>query len=547
MTHNRDMELPPAPRLAALPGLLSRAIVVTAVFWLAAELGLRVATMANAVTLVWAPSGIALVAVLLWGRWMALAVVAASLIVSVQHGTGLGFGVFAAAANSLEALAGAFLLRRMAGGSVSLQTPREMFGLVVLAAGFSAMLSAILGTAGLLACEMIPRSAAAAAWSQWWLGDAMGVLLVAPPLLSWNTRPRFSFRSYRMLEAGTLAVGLGLATFWIFGREFEAGVYPPVFSMAPFLLWGAYRFQVTGAAAVNLLIAGVAVAFTLQGRGPFAGASAELSMRALWALIAMGGTTSLVLGALVAARDRVEAELRSNRAALWRSERLASLGTFAGGLAHEINNPLGTIRLAAEAARDAPGDPDLVSKAVKGIIDDTNRASSIVQRVLQFARRERSERSSQDLNEWVRQAFDQNRAYLRTCGVEGVLELAVGELRVCCDPIEIGQVVTNLIRNAAEACDGKGRVLVCTRAGADRAILCVIDNGHGMDSEQVSHAFDPFYTTRLNEGGTGLGASISLGIVESHGGTIEMESGRERGTIATVELPREGTGGDGVA
>ncbi len=520
---------------------------VMVVYALAAGLGLREATMANAVTLIWAPSGIGLVAVLAWGPWMLLGVAAANLVVGFQTGVPVGFSVFAAAGNSLEALTGAFLLRRVAGGPISLQTPREMVGMIVLAAGFSTTLSATLGTAGLLAHEMVPRSAAAVAWSHWWLGNAMGVLLVSPPLLAWKARPRFPLGALRALEAGILAAAFGLASGGAFGREGTAGTYPRVFVLFPFLLWSAYRFQVIGAAATNLLGFAVAVGFTVQNRGPFAVQSEELSMLLLWTLTAVGGATSLTLAALVAARDRVAGELRSSRAALRRSERLASLGTFAGGMAHEINNPLGMIRLAAEAVRDAPGDSDVVSKAAEDIIEDTNRAASVVKRVLQFAQQQRSERSSQDLNECVQRAFDQNREYVRTCGAEAVLERAAGELRISCDPIEIGRVVTNLIRNAAEACDGTGRILVSTRSETDRAILCVIDDGHGMDDEQVTHAFDPFYTTRLSEGGTGLGTSISLGIVESHGGVIHVESDPGRGTIVTVELPREGAEGSGVA
>ena len=171
-TQNGGMKLLSPRRLAPLAGLLPRVIVVMVVFAFTADLGLRVATMANAVTLIWAPSGVALVAVLLWGPWMLLGIVPATLLLSLSTGAPLGFNVFAAAGNAAEAFAGAFLLRRVAGGFVSLRTSREVLGLVVLAAGLSTALGASLGTAGLLAFEMVPGSAVSTAWWHWWLGDA---------------------------------------------------------------------------------------------------------------------------------------------------------------------------------------------------------------------------------------------------------------------------------------------------------------------------------------------------------------------------------------
>lgn len=232
----------------------------------------------------------------------------------------------------------------------------------------------------------------------------------------------------------------------------------------------------------------------------------------------------------VTARKRMEAVVR-------RGERLASLGTFAAGVAHELNNPLGTILLAAETARASSHDRESVDRALDEIADDAQRAARIVRSVLRFAKEEPTERTLLDLRESLRRAADLTRSYCRERGVGLEVWFAPRPLEVLANATEIVQMVQNLVRNAAEACGPGGSVRLEADGDGKQVVVSVADDGRGMTPGEIEHAFDPFYTTRSREGGSGLGLSICHGIAEAHDGRIELESAPGRGTCVRVRLP----------
>ena len=232
----------------------------------------------------------------------------------------------------------------------------------------------------------------------------------------------------------------------------------------------------------------------------------------------------------VTARKQMEAIVR-------RGDRLASLGTFAAGVAHELNNPLGTILLAAETARASSHDRESVARALDDIADDAQRAAQIVRSVLRFAKEEPTERTLLDLRESLQRAVDLTRRYCRERGVGLEVRVAQRPLEVLANATEIVQLVQNLVRNAAEACDRGGSIRLEADVDGEEVLVSVTDDGRGMTPAEIEHAFDPFYTTRSQEGGSGLGLSICHGIAAAHDGRIEIESAPGRGTRVRVRLP----------
>jgi len=222
--------------------------------------------------------------------------------------------------------------------------------------------------------------------------------------------------------------------------------------------------------------------------------------------------------------------------ALRRSERLASVGTLAAGIAHEINNPIGGILMAAQFALKYQADPGSVKTALDDIVRDGARCGRIVKNVLRFAQEAPSERSPADLNPVVQQAADLVQKYGEKKG--SVIELVLAEKLpdVMLNPAEIEQVIVNLVGNAAQA--GATRVVIRTESAPDAVRLVVEDNGSGISKEDAEHLFDPFYTTRHDRGGMGLGLSIVHGIVKDHEGEIDLDSQPGRGTRLTIRLPR---------
>ncbi len=233
---------------------------------------------------------------------------------------------------------------------------------------------------------------------------------------------------------------------------------------------------------------------------------------------------------LVETRTR---ELERSQAATRRAERLASLGTLAAGLAHELNNPLGTIRMAAELAVQAEDHPSTI-QALEDIREDVRRCSRIVNSVLKFSRDEPSEKWALSLNAIAKNARDRTRK--STSMVIFELDLAEDLPPILGNETEIERVLINLIENAIQASSAHGRIVVGTRVEGAKAVCEIRDEGEGMTTEALEQAFDPFYTTRVGAGGTGLGLSVSHGIVRDHGGTIELASTPGAGTTVTLKF-----------
>lgn len=234
--------------------------------------------------------------------------------------------------------------------------------------------------------------------------------------------------------------------------------------------------------------------------------------------------------------------LKLAEAAASRSARLASIGTLASGIAHQINNPLGAITVAADFALicmdDDELDLQLIKQSLRTTMDEAKRCSKIVRGILQFARNEPSERWSEDLVQVVDHACTIVADYAKESGAE--IRFDFGEVERCevmMNPLEIEQVLVNLIRNACESRPSGVVVKIYMRVASECVEVHIEDNGRGISEDDLGRIFDPFYTTRLDEGGTGLGVSVAHGLVEAHRGELNYTSRVGVGTIATLILP----------
>lgn len=237
---------------------------------------------------------------------------------------------------------------------------------------------------------------------------------------------------------------------------------------------------------------------------------------------------------LVEARTR---ELDESRRQLRQSERLASLGTLAAGVAHEINNPIGAIRMTAELALSDGKLHQPLREALQAIIADTDRCSTIIRGILRFSRVSDAAKSTLELNDLIRQSTHLiDRASLERSVICRV-ELCRQPLTLIGNRTELEQVVVNLVRNAAQASPPRSTIVARTSRDGDAALLVVEDKGHGMSEHVRQHLFDPFFTTREAHGGTGLGLSIVHGIVTEHGGSVTVSSKEGFGSTFTVRLP----------
>ncbi len=240
------------------------------------------------------------------------------------------------------------------------------------------------------------------------------------------------------------------------------------------------------------------------------------------------------------------AQLRAAQQKLIQSDRLASLGQLAASVAHEINNPVsGVLNLAMLMQRILkddgipPGRIEEFRRYLGQVAAETSRVGRIVSDLLSFSRRSKPQSAEADLNAIVTTTTSLVSHKLDLAGVAVDLDLADGLPAIRCDASQIQQVVMNLVLNGAESIRGGGRVTVRTRAAANAAavVLEVADTGAGIPPELVSKIFDPFFTTKEEGKGVGLGLAVVYGIVNAHGGEIEVATRLGEGSAFRVTLP----------
>jgi len=245
-----------------------------------------------------------------------------------------------------------------------------------------------------------------------------------------------------------------------------------------------------------------------------------------------------VIGIIGIARDITE--FKHTQDLLQRAERLASIGTLATGIAHEINNPIGAIFIAAQNALsclEQNGDRQELTKCLADILEDAGRCGQIVRNILRFARQEPLEKEIVDIATVVRKAVEGAQQAAEQRGVTVRLSPPSGSPKVMLNTVAMTQVLDNVIRNGILASKPGDCVYVELGCEKDRVRVVVRDAGCGLTAEQQAHIFDPFYTSRRMEGGVGLGLSIVHGVIGDHGGTIDVKSRPGHGTVVMLSLP----------
>jgi two-component system, NtrC family, sensor kinase len=241
-------------------------------------------------------------------------------------------------------------------------------------------------------------------------------------------------------------------------------------------------------------------------------------------------------------------QLQAAQQKLQYNDRLASLGTLAASVAHEINNPIaGVLNLSMLMQRILKDDgipagrvPEF-RRYLAQVTNETSRVGRIVSDLLSFSRRGKPQRSAADLNRLVKTTVSLVDHKLKLANIALDLQMAEALPSVHCDGGQIQQVVLNLVLNAAESMQsrGSGTVTVKTWPGEDgnTVKLSVSDTGDGIPAEILPRIFDPFFTTKTDGKGVGLGLAVSYGIVQAHGGDIEAKSKVGEGTEFTLTLP----------
>ena len=283
--------------------------LLAVVYFAAAKVGLVAAVAHGVVSSAWPPAGLALAALLLQGVRYWPGITIGAFLLNATSGVSLVGAAGISVGNTLEAVVGALLLQRVARFRPSLERLQDVLALVLLAAALSTAVSATIGVGSLLLTGAIPSTSFGRLWFVWWSGDAMGVLVFAPVLLTWITAPRVHEPPARAVEALTLVLILVVLTRVLFEIPFSY-----VYAIFPVVIWGALRFGPPGAAMATLLVSSLAVWYTLHGLGPFVASTPTHNLALLQTFIAFLAATGLVPAALMAERNAAAQALTASEA-----------------------------------------------------------------------------------------------------------------------------------------------------------------------------------------------------------------------------------------
>src|SRR5437660_6304296 len=303
--------------------------ILTVVYFIAGKLGLMLAFLHASASPVWPPAGIALAALLVFGYRVWPAIFVGAFLVNVTTAGNVATSLAVAIGNTLEAMCGAWLLNRFAGGTTAFDRPQGVFKFA-LAAVISTIISPAFGVTSLALAGFADWANYGAIWLTWWLGDATSDLLIAPLIILWSIASKRRWNRREAVEVGILLLLLFVVSEAVFGGWLTSSGrnYPIAFSCGAIVIWTAFRFTQRETATGIFILSAIAIWGTLHGFGPFVGETENQSLLALQSWTAVLTISAMALSAGMAERGRAEEALRESEAHVSLAANAANLGLW---------------------------------------------------------------------------------------------------------------------------------------------------------------------------------------------------------------------------
>jgi len=287
-------------------------VALAAVYFAAGKLRLKLAFVNASASAVWPCTGIALAAFLLLGYRVWPAILAGAFLVNLTTAGSVVTSLAIAVGNTLEGLIGCYLVTRFAAGKQAFQRAQDIFKFATFAAVLSPVVGATAGVTSLALAGFASWTNYGSIWSTWWLGDAVGAVVVTPLVLLWWENPRVHWSRRQIAELVLLFLGLFFTGWIVFGGHFEFSVknYPLEYVCIPFLVWAAFRFGRRKAITATCALAAIATWGTAHGFGPFARDSQNTSLLLLQSFIGVMAVTSMALAAEFTEHKRADEYVR---------------------------------------------------------------------------------------------------------------------------------------------------------------------------------------------------------------------------------------------
>jgi signal transduction histidine kinase len=538
-------------RFPTLPLIGSLAII----YIIVGKVGLMLASLHASASPVWPPAGIALGATLLLGYRVWPAIFIGAFLVNLTTAGDIATSVAIAAGNTVEAVAGAFLVNRFAGGKNVFDRPVGVFKFAI-AASISTIVSPVFGVTSLALAGFADWAKYGAIWITWWLGDATGDLVFTPLVLLWGIRSKLSWKKEEALEVGVLFLLLALLSAVVFGGwlEISAKNYPLAFICGPVVIWTAFRFTQRETATGIFVLSVIAVWGTVRGFGPFVGGTENQSLLTVQAWTAVLAITAMALSAGMAERRRIEDELQQQKSIVEAANRTKD--HFLAMLSHELRTPLTPVISALESLETEPTQPEDTKASLAMIRRNVELETQLIDDLLDFTRIAKDKMQLHfapvDVHLAVSNVVEICRAEAKSKGLHVHLNLRAKNYYVLADAAKFQQIIWNLLKNAIKFTPEAGEIVISTENASETVLaVSVRDTGIGLEPEVMQRIFDPFEqgnrSFERRFGGLGLGLAISKSLAQGHGGTLTAKSaGPNRGstfTLSVASLPPAKAGG----
>lgn len=522
---------------------LSFLTALTAVYFGAGKLGLSFAAVNSSASAVWPPTGIALAALLLFGYRVWPAIFIGAFFVNLTTAGTVLTSLGIAAGNTLEGVAGAYLVNRYAGGRGAFWRAQNIFRFATLAGLVATTISATVGVTSLALGGFATWPQFGSVWLTWWLGDVVGAITIAPLVMLWYTEPLITWDRDRALEAGALFVSALTLGVMVFVGPVVSN-YPLAFLCLPVLAWAAFRFGQREVATAVAMLSLLATWATELGAGPFVMATRNESLLVVQMFMGTIALVTLPMAALVAEQSRTRTIERAARHDAEGANRAKDV--FLAMLSHELRNPLAAIASALNIVRLAKPTDDRTPGAVDIIDRQAKHLSRLVDDLLDVSRINSGKITLQkervEMTVPLGRAVEGVRPLLSARGHAFEIELPEEAVWVDGDITRVAQIFSNILNNAAKYTPEGGRVVLALEKERGNAIVRIRDSGVGIPASLLPRIFEPFtqgeQAIERAEGGLGLGLTLARRLVELHGGRIEAQSGGTgRGSEFTVYLP----------
>ena len=535
-------------KIPTLPAIGALALI----YFVAGKLSLQLAFLHKSASPVWPPAGIALAALLVLGFrvWPALFVGAFLVNLTTLGNIWTSLGI--ASGNTLEALCGAWLVNRFAGGARVFDRPQDVFKFA-LAALIGTTVSPTFGVSSLAAGGFAQWSSYWPVWLTWWLGDASGVLVIAPLLLLWSVpATQRKWNQKQVLEVSVLLLLLVVLAETVFGGwlPISARNYPISFICGPIVIWTAFRFTPRETATGIFILSAIAIWGTLNGFGPFILQSENQSLLMLQLWTAALTITAMAIAAAITERNRTQVALEQQKDAVEAANRTKD--NFLAMLSHELRTPLTPV-MAALDTLEADGSRSSGSKNSLAMIRrNVELESQLIDDLLDLTRIAKDKLQLRfgplDAHEVINNVVEICRPEAQARNLTLQLNLRAGAHHVLGDAAKYQQIVWNLLKNAIKFTTENGEITISSCNPEPQLLaIAVHDTGIGIEPEVMNRIFDPFEqgerAFQRRYGGLGLGLAISKSLAQAHGGTLIARSeGHDRGstfilTMKTVPAP----------